>query len=163
MMETVTTNHTMSVAQERIFSPAGMGESDLSAVLDAMLAHKIDAGDLYFQLGQHESWVLEDGIVREGSHSIEQGVGVRAVSGEKTGFAYSDEITLPALMRVSESARAISKAGQQGSLCAWRASPETGLYKPVDPISSLSTEDKIALLNRADAAARAADSVSNRS
>lgn len=72
----------MAVAKARILDPAGLGEAELSRVLESMLAYKVDAGDMYFQLGQHESWVLEDGIVKEGTHSIEQGVGVRAVSGE---------------------------------------------------------------------------------
>lgn len=147
----------MAIARDRILEPAGLGESDLAAVLEKMLNHNVDSGDLYFQLGQHESWVLEDGIVKEGSHGIEQGVGVRAVSGEKTGFAYSDEIVLPALMRASESARAISRAGQSGRVQAWSSSSATGLYQPVDPIRSLSADDKIALLNRADQAARACD------
>lgn len=147
----------MAVAKARILDPAGLGEAELSRVLESMLAYKVDAGDMYFQLGQHESWVLEDGIVKEGTHSIEQGVGVRAVSGEKTGFAYSDEIVLPALLSAAESARAISRAGQQGQVCAWRASPTTGLYQPVDPIGSLSADEKVALLRRADAEARKQD------
>ena len=148
----------MAIVKDRILEPAGLAETDLSNVLETMLDHKVDAGDLYFQLGQHESWVLEDGIVKEGTHSIEQGVGVRAMSGEKTGFAYSDEIILPALQNASESARAISKAGKSASVQAWSASAPTRLYKPSDPISCLNADEKIALLNRADAAARACDS-----
>ena len=147
----------MAIARDRIFEPAGLGESELSAVLEKMLDYKVDAGDLYFQLGQHESWVLEDGIIKEGTHSIEQGVGVRAISGEKTGFAYSDEIVLPALLSASESARAISRAGQNGRMQAWHSSPSTGLYQPIDPIGSLSADEKVALLRRADTAARAED------
>ncbi len=147
----------MAIVHERILDPAGLGRAELATVLEKMLAYKVDTGDLYFQLGRHESWVLEDGIVKEGTHSIEQGVGVRAVSGEKTGFAYSDEIVLPALLSASESARAISRAGSQGQVRAWQASPKTGLYKPIDPIGSLEADEKVALLKRADAEARKQD------
>ncbi|MEM7292785.1 MAG: metalloprotease TldD [Pseudomonadota bacterium] len=147
----------LALARDQILSPAGLGESELESVLESMLAHKVDHGDLYFQLGQHESWMLEDGIVKQGSHSIEQGVGVRAISGEKTGFAYSDEIVLPALVSATESARAITRAGQQGQVQAWRASSAPRLYQPVDPLSSLNADEKIRLLSRADQAARAVD------
>lgn len=147
----------MTIARERILNPAGLSETELSRVLANLLAYKIDVGELYFQLGQQESWVLEDGIVKEGTHSIEQGVGVRAVSGEKTGFAYADEITLPALLSAAESARAISRAGQQGQVSAWKSSPDSGLYLPIDPISGLSADDKVALLMRADVEARKQD------
>jgi uncharacterized protein (TIGR02099 family) len=97
--------------------------------------HRSDAADLYFQHTRHESWGLEDGIVKEGSHDIEQGVGVRAISGEKTGFAYSDEIVLPALIEAAGSARAIARSGQHGALahlrgregrrCTRRSTPST--------------------------------------
>ena len=147
----------MTVARDCILSPAELGDVEIARVLETMLSYKIDAGDLYFQLGQYESWVLEDGIVKEGGHSIEQGVGVRAVSGEKTGFAYSDEIALPALLSASESARAISRAGQQGRVCSWHRPARTALYRSVDPIASLVTDDKVAMLRRADAAARTCD------
>jgi len=147
----------IDLARDAIFAPAGLGECDIERVLAGMMAHRIDAGDLYFQIGQKESWMLEDGIVKQGSHSIEQGVGVRAVSGEKTGFAYSDEIVLPALLSASESARAISKAGGQGRVAAWRKTGEASLYPPIDPIGSLDAAEKISLLNRLDSAARKAD------
>jgi TldD protein len=80
-------------------------------VLDAVMSRGVDYADLYFQLSREESWSLEDGIVKEGSHSIEQGVGVRAISGEKTGFAYTDEVLLPALLEASDAARAIARSG----------------------------------------------------
>ena len=147
----------LAIAHQRILDPAGLGRAELTTVLEKMLAYKVDEAELYFQLGQHESWVLEDGIVKEGTHSIEQGVGVRAVSGEKTGFAYSDEIVLPALLSASDSARAISRASKQGKICAWQASPKIGLYTPIDPISSLGADDKVALLKRADVEARKRD------
>ncbi len=109
----------------------------------------IDAADLYFQHSRSESWVLEDGIVKEGNHSIEQGVGVRAhESGEKTGFAYSDEIVLPALLEAASSARAIAQAGASGVGKPLAVTTGRALYAAIDPIESLPSEDKIALLAR---------------
>ncbi|MGH8399653.1 MAG: metalloprotease TldD, partial [Gammaproteobacteria bacterium] len=105
----------------------------------------------------HESWSLEDGIVKEGSYNIEQGVGVRAISGEKTGFAYSDEIELPALTRAADMARAIAKQGGQNGLQAWRGDPMRQLYLPVDPVGTLKDDDKVKLLMRVDAEARRLD------
>ncbi|MBU2479220.1 MAG: metalloprotease TldD, partial [Gammaproteobacteria bacterium] len=113
--------------------------------------------DLYFQSTRFESWVLEDGIVKEGSHSIEQGAGVRAISGDKTGFAYSDEIVMPALIDASKQARAIARSGRQGGMQAWRPTGDLGLYRPVDPLDSLSADEKVDLLKRVDAATRAID------
>jgi len=101
--------------------------------------------------------VLEDGIVKEGSHSIEQGAGVRAVSGEKTGFAYSDEIVMPALLKAAQAARAIARSGNTAKLKAWRASGDAGLYRQVDPLDSMSADDKVDLLKRIDAEARRQD------
>lgn len=147
----------LDIARSRILSPAGIGENDLDKVLGELMTHTVDSADLYFQISRHESWSLEDGIVKEGSHSIEQGVGVRAVSGEKTGFAYSDEIVLPALLQASGAARAIAKSGGEGRLQAWKASNGHSLYVPVDPLETLSAEDKIALLHAVDAEARRQD------
>ena len=81
------TQPALDIAQQLLLAPGGLGEQDLQLTLDQLLGHSIDSADLYFQLARQESWVLEDGIVREGSHNIEQGVGVRAISGEKSGFA----------------------------------------------------------------------------
>src|SRR5690348_17256518 len=87
-----------SIAQSRLLDPGNLAPSDLERVFGQLMGRGIDRADLYFQHSRFESWVLEDGIVKEGTHSIEQGVGVRAISGEKTGFAYSDEIALPQLL-----------------------------------------------------------------
>ena len=84
-------------ARDYLLTPANIGDQQLSRILDSILGHSVDAADLYFQAMRHESWVLEDGIVKEGSFNVDRGVGVRAMSGEKTGFAYSNEIILPAL------------------------------------------------------------------
>jgi TldD protein len=117
----------------------------------------VDSGDLYFQSTRYESWVLEDGIVKEGSHNIEQGAGVRAISGDKTGFAYSDEIVLPALLEASTAARAIAKHGHEGKLQAWHASAGNALYPATDPLDRMTADDKVHLLKQLDAEARAQD------
>ncbi|HEY9199484.1 MAG TPA: metalloprotease TldD [Gammaproteobacteria bacterium] len=148
---------TLELARERLLAPAGIGDSDLSAVLDRLMGHAIDSADLYFQSTRFESWVLEDGIVKEGSHSIEQGAGVRAISGDKTGFAYSDEIVMPALLVASQQARAIARSGSEGKLQAWRPSGALGLYRPIDPLDSMSADAKVDLLKRIDAEARRID------
>ncbi|MBU1190848.1 MAG: metalloprotease TldD [Gammaproteobacteria bacterium] len=151
------TASSLELAREHLLAPAGIGDSDISRVLDRLLGHAVDSGDLYFQSTRFESWVLEDGIVKEGSHSIEQGAGVRAISGDKTGFAYSDEIVMPALIDASKQARAIARSGRQGGMQAWRPTGDLGLYRPVDPLDSLSADEKVDLLKRVDAATRAID------
>ncbi len=147
----------LEIARSRILEPSGIGDAELDQVFGRLLGHAVDGGDLYFQLSRHESWVLEDGIVKEGSHNIEQGVGVRAISGEKTGFAYSDEIVLPALLQASQAARAIASSGRQGRLQAWRSQAGHELYLPVDPLETLGEQEKVDLLQRLDAEARRID------
>ena len=146
-----------AIATERLLSPAGIEERHLTGVLGTIMGHAVDNADLYFQVSRHESWTLEDGIVKDGSHSIEQGVGVRAMSGEKTGFAYSDEILLPSLEQASSAARAIARQGQQGSVQAWKKPAGARLYQPLDPVPSLPDEDKVALLEWMDKQARKLD------
>jgi len=145
------------IARKALLEPADLTDDALQKVIHSMLGHAIDYADLYFQSSRHESWVLEDGIVKEGQHNIEQGVGVRAVSGEKTGFAYSDEIILPALTESADAARAIARQGQSGSLSAWQGQQIQPLYSHDDPLSVLSAEQKVALLQAADAEARKQD------
>ena len=101
----------LTIARDLILRPSGLDNSRLDKVFGEVLTHSVDYADLYFQLSHEEAWSLEDGIVKDGSASIEQGVGVRALSGEKTGFAYSDEIVLPALEEASRAARAIAVHG----------------------------------------------------
>ncbi|MGD8575899.1 MAG: metallopeptidase TldD-related protein, partial [Thiohalophilus sp.] len=151
------TQPALDIAQQVLLAPGGLGEQDLQQTLDQLLGHSIDSADLYFQLARQESWVLEDGIVREGSHNIEQGVGVRAISGEKTGFAYSDEIVLPALSEAANAARAIARQGQSGQIQSWQRRAGHSLYQPADPLESLETADKIALLQALDQEARRQD------
>ena len=91
----------LTLARKSLLEPAGLGETELMRLIGQLMSGSVDYADLYFQYGRHESWSLEEGKVKSGSHSIEQGVGVRAVAGEKTGFAYSDEIVLPALLEAA--------------------------------------------------------------
>ena len=147
----------IDTANDILLSPTGLGVNDLQNVLDQMMGNSINRADLYFQTSRHESWVLEDGIVKEGNYNIEQGVGVRAVSGEKTGFSYSDEIVLPALNQAANAAKSIARAGQQNQVQAWKKDSNHQLYLPVDPLGSLTTDEKIDLLKQVDAEARKQD------
>ncbi|MHB8424298.1 MAG: metalloprotease TldD [Gammaproteobacteria bacterium] len=149
--------NSLQIARQNLLAAAGMDERHIERVLGRILDYKVDSADLYFQLCRQESWALEDGIVKEGSHNIEQGVGVRAISGEKTGFAYSDEILLPALTRAADMARAIAKQGGGNVLRAWEGGPGRQLYPPMDPITTLEDEDKVKLLMHVDAEARRLD------
>lgn len=148
----------LEIARHHILQPAGLEERDLERVLGQLLGSAVDHGDLYFQLRRHESWVLEDGIVKEAGHATDQGVGVRAVAGEKTGFAYSDELMLPALEEAAGAARAIARAGGDGRVRAWQGGGGGHrLYQPLDPVDSLGSEEKVALLQAVDAEARRQD------
>ena len=127
-----------------------------------MHAHRIDYADLYFQYTRAEGWNLEEGIVKSGSFSIDQGVGVRAISGEKTAFAYSDEISLPALQDAATATRAIARAGQVRSVrvaggAGGGLEPPASLYEPVDPLASLPAQSKVAMLERVERMCRALD------
>ena len=147
----------LDTANDILLSPTGLEVNDLQNVLDQMMGNSINRADLYFQTTRHESWVLEDGIVKEGNYNIEQGVGVRAVSGEKTGFSYSDEIILPALNQAANAAKTIARAGQQNQVQAWKKHSSHQLYLPIDPLDSLTTDEKIDLLRQVDAEARKQD------
>src|ERR1700753_680111 len=140
----------LGIARDLILRPSGLDDGRLQSVFGEVLRHSVDFADLYFQLSREEAWSLEDGIVKDGSASIEQGVGVRALAGEKTGFAYSDEIVLPALEEASRAARAIAVHGGDKRVSAWQSRTGHQLYLPADPVSSLSTEDKVAWLERVD-------------
>ena len=142
--------------ERRLLAPGGIVTGDLDRVFGQLMGPTIDAADLYFQHSRSESWLLEEGIVKDGSHSIEQGVGVRAISGEKTGFAYSDEIVMPQLLQASKAARAIAHDGN-GAGKPLALSPTRALYPALDPVDSLPNPDKIALLRQVDAYARARD------
>jgi hypothetical protein len=104
-----------------LLHPGGLDIEHLQGELGHLLGRSIDYADLYFQYARHEAWSLEDGIVKEGSHSVDQGVGVRAVAGERTGFAYSDVITPEALRAAADAAGAIARRGGEGKVQAWQA------------------------------------------
>src|SRR6267154_2157540 len=110
----------LALARQIILTPGGLDEQRLDRTLGLVMDHAIDAADLYFQVSREESWAMEDGIVKEGSASIEEGVGVRAIAGERTGFAYSDEIQPQALEEAARAARAIAVRGGSGTVQAWR-------------------------------------------
>ena len=148
----------LDVARASLLAPAELDEHRVASVLGDVMGHAVDYGDVYFQLTREESWALEDGIVKDGAHSIEQGVGVRALAGEKTGFAYSDEVMLPALLEAAHAARAISRSGSGGSVQAWHATGGRGLYPPIDPVETLADDDKVRLLEQIDREARSLDS-----
>lgn len=141
-----------------ILTPAELDVDKLHDTLALLMGNQLDYGDLYFQACKHESWSLEDGIVKEGSFNIEKGVGVRAVSGEKTGFAYSDEISLSALTQSAKAARGIAASGGEGRVQAWKKPQGNAIYQSIDPLESLDKQHKIALLHEVDAYARALDS-----
>ena len=103
---------TVQVVMSDMLEPTGLDENHLTSALGSLYRHDIDMADLYFQVSRSESWTVDDGILKEGSFSLDRGVGVRAVSGEKTGFAYSEELILPALKGAADAARAISRQGQ---------------------------------------------------
>ena len=154
----VTVRDPLDVARAALLGPAALDEDRVAAVLGDVMGHAVDYTDIYFQLTREESWALEDGIVKDGAHSIEQGVGVRALAGEKTGFAYSDEVMLPALLEAAHAARAISRSGAGGNVQAWHATGGRGLYSAVDPVETMADDDKVKLLEQIDRAARALDS-----
>ncbi|HZW59693.1 MAG TPA: metalloprotease TldD [Woeseiaceae bacterium] len=140
-----------------VLDPAGLGERHLNNALGSINRSDVDAADLYFQVSRQESWSLEDGIIREGSFSVDRGVGVRAVSGGKTGFAYSDELIVPALTQAAAAARAISRQGQSRAVRIVPSAHYPSLYSAVDPTTSISDAQKTALLMRIDAETRKLD------
>ena len=147
----------LDIARNDILASGDLSERDLESTLGRLLEHSVDEADLYFQSTRFEAWVLEDGIVKQGSHNIEQGVGVRAVSGEKSGFAYSDELAPTALSRAASAARSIARSGGDGRIQAWHSGSAPALYSALDPIESFDEGTRIALLERVDAEARKLD------
>ena len=150
---------TLSIARDVLLTPFGLDESRLIHVLGTMFTHKVDYADLYFQFTKSEGWSLEEGIVKTGSFSIDQGVGVRAVSGERTAFSYSDEISEPALLEAAAATRTIARQGAGRVKVAGRVQASGGrsLYLPHDPLSSLEATEKVRLLERIERIARAKD------
>jgi TldD protein len=150
-------DESLAIARDLILRPSGLDDTRLDGALSQVMSSAVDAADLYFQLSREESWALEDGIVKEGSASIEQGVGVRALAGEKTGFAYSDEIVLPALEEASRAARAIAVRGHERAVQSVLPTSGHRLYLPIDPVSSFSSREKVEWLERVDRETRRMD------
>ncbi len=150
---------TLAVARDILLTPFGLDEGKLLKTLGTMFTHKVDYADLYFQFTKNEGWSLEEGIVKTGSFSIDQGVGVRAVSGDKTAFAYSDEISETALLDAAAATRTIARAGAGKIKVANSMTPQGGraLYLPHDPLASLDATAKVKLLERIEKMARAKD------
>ncbi|HQU62170.1 MAG TPA: metallopeptidase TldD-related protein, partial [Nitrosomonas sp.] len=149
------------IADRCLLSPYNIDPSGLQQVLDQILAHEIDYADMYFQYNRSEGWMLEEGIVKSGSFNIEQGVGVRAISGDKTAFAYSDDISMNALEAAAKATRAISSQGGSRSVqvaANARIQEMPLLYLPEDPITSLRDTEKVLLLEKLERYARQLDS-----
>jgi len=149
----------LQLAQQSLWQPTGLIEQDINNTLGKIMTPGIDYADLYFQYSRHESWALDEGTVKSGSFGIDQGVGVRAVAGEKTGFAYSDEITGNALLDAASAARSIAaNSGDQSAVAVHNDRKIMPLYSSANPMESLKDEDKVALLRKIEQVARGADS-----
>ncbi len=146
-----------TTATSVLLEPAELTRNGVETLLGSMAGGDIDVGEVYFQNRRTESWALEDGIVKDGSFSVDRGLGVRAVSGEKSGFAYSEDIHADGLNSAVQGARSIARAGGEGRIKASRTIAAAPRYTGLDPIPTLSAEAKVALLQRADAAARRVD------
>ncbi|WP_419853000.1 metalloprotease TldD [Actinobacillus pleuropneumoniae] len=147
----------LNQVSESLLAPSGLELSHLSKVLNHFANRQIDYADLYFQLSQDESWSLEDSIIKEGGFYIDRGFGVRAVSGEKTGFAYADQIGLSQLEQCATAARSITNASGQLSVKSFKQTNAIKRYASVNPLDTLSREQKVELLHLVDKVARAED------
>jgi TldD protein len=149
----------LATAKSLLLSPFGLDESHLRLALNTIKAHQVDEADLYFQYTRSEGWSLEEGIVKTGSFSINQGVGVRAVSGEKTAFAYSDDISQASLLDAARTVRSIAAVAQAGRVKAGakKIAPSRVLYGDIDPIATLDSTTKVELLGKVERLARAKD------
>ena len=148
----------LAIAQSRLLAPTGLDLDALQRAFGNLLGPGIDFGDLYFQHTRREGWSMEDGIVKDGTHSIEQGVGVRAISGEKTGFAYSDDLDARALIAATQSAKAIARDGRAHAPHALVSNGARALYPALDPIDAMGNEAKVEALRRVDGLLRSLDS-----
>ena len=149
----------LATAKSLLLTPFGLDESHLARALKEIKAHQVDEADLYFQYTRSEGWSLEEGIVKTGSFSIDQGVGVRAVSGEKTAFAYSDDISEASLLDAARTVRSISSVAQEGRarVATKKIALSRSLYAGLDPIATLDSTAKVKLLEKVEQLARAKD------
>ena len=154
-----TNNHELlfATADRTLLAPYGLDAGRIERVFGQIMTHSVDYADLYFQYSRSEGWSLEEGMVKSGSFNIDQGVGVRAVSGEKTAFAYSDDISLPALESAAQATRAIARRGEQGATQIATRTRGRELYLPQDPLASLADADKVKLLEKLERYAREID------
>lgn len=148
----------LNLARQAILTPANMQDSDIDQIMNQLLSASVDAADIYFQSSHSESWVLESSIIKEGRHNIEQGAGVRAVVGEKTGFAYSDRIELPVLLEAANNVKAIVRQGQQAKVGLPIQAHWPHYYGVANPLKSLADQEKIELLRKIDTETRKLDS-----
>jgi TldD protein len=149
---------TLNNVTSQILQPTGLNIENLDKFLDGLHNQYIDAGDLYFQTSQQESWVMDDGIIREGSFNIEKGVGVRAISGEKTGFSYCDDLQSKAITQAVNNARAIAKQGQNvATQVALNSQTCKSLYTSKNPVDGRSADEKVELLKQLDTYTRSLD------
>ncbi len=147
----------LSIVSREFLEPAGLQQSDLEKILGSMLSHKIDFAEMFFQSARHESWVLESGIVKDASFTVDKGVGVRALSGEKTGFAYSEEIILPALQQAAVASRSIALLDAEKKVNLSSGKMIVPIYSAEDPLMSLTEVEKLKLLQKLDQLARDLD------
>ncbi|MGJ0514664.1 MAG: metalloprotease TldD [Methylomicrobium sp.] len=147
----------ITLAKQAILKPSGITESEIDTIMSRLLSSRADAADIYFQSTRAESWVMEGGIIKEGSHNIAQGAGVRAVSGDKTGFAYSDRIELPVLLEAANNVKAIVRQAQNVSMGLALPPSRPSYYPLLDPIKSLEDQQKIDLLRRIESETRKLD------
>jgi len=148
----------LKLAVQTILTPAGIQDSDIERIMSRLLSSPVDAADIYFQARHAESWVLEGGIIKEGSHNIERGAGVRAVFGEKTGFAYSDRIEFPVLLEAANNVKAILRQGQDTQIGLVKTANQQQYYNINNPLKSLTDQQKIDLLQKVDSETRKLDS-----
>ena len=151
------TKNPLKIADHYLLAPYGLGEPQLEKVFGRLMKHRLDYADLYFQYQRSEAWSLEEGIVKSGSFDIEQGVGVRAISGDRTAFAYSDDISLDALVDAATATRAIADAGSKRKVAIEAKKSKPRLYRGDDPLDSLDDTAKVQLLERIESMARAED------
>jgi TldD protein len=144
-------------AERLLLASADLDRPQLDRVLASIHQHDVDFADLYFQHSRFESWSLEEGIVKSGSFSIDRGVGVRAVSGDRQAFAYSDDVSLRALEEAAVAVRAIGHQGQSAVAPLTRTVDTRALYAIDDPVASLPETEKVAILNRIEQFARSLD------
>lgn len=148
----------IDLARNALLVPGGLTDADLEKILSKILGHSVDSADLYFQGTSFESWTLEDGIIKDASYSVDHGVGVRAISGEKAGFAYSDDIMFTALDQAATAARTIAMSGGQNKVkIAGAQIVKHDLYAASNPLKSIADADKIALMHSLNNEARRID------